>query len=80
MDERHRIVKEIHKARKDIRFCDEFILKYKPFIISEVSSFMKRAVDEYSDDEFSIGMIAFYEAVRTYREDRGAFFHLPLLQ
>lgn len=70
MSEQHRIVKEIRKAREDIKYCDELILKYKPFILSEVAAFMKRPVDERSDDEFSIGMIAFYEAVTSYREDQ----------
>lgn len=79
MNEQHRIVKEIHKARKDSRYCDEFILKYTPFIVSEVSEFLKRAVDKNSDDEFSIGMIAFYEAVRKYREDKGSFFSFASL-
>lgn len=74
MNERHRIVREVIKARNDTGFCDDFIKKYTPFITAEVSSFLKRPVDESADDEFSIGMIAFYEAVRGYREDKGAFF------
>lgn len=74
MSEQHRILKDVHKARGDTVFCDEFIKKYTPFIKAEVASFLKRAVDESADDEFSIGMIAFYEAIRGYREDKGAFF------
>ncbi len=79
MGEKRLIIKDVYKARADTVFCDEFIKKYTPFIKSEVSKFLKRAVDEKADDEFSIGMIAFYEAIRGYREEKGAFFSYAAL-
>lgn len=73
MKEHQKLIKEINRAKKDNHFCDEFIGRYIPFIKSEVSRFLGRPVDDKTDDEYSIGMIAFYEALRGYNENRGAF-------
>ena len=73
MKEHQKLIKEINRAKKDNCFCDEFIRKYIPFIKSEVSKFLGRPVDDSLDDEYSIGMIAFYEALRSYNSERGAF-------
>ncbi len=73
MKEHQKLIKEINRAKKDNCFCDEFIRKYIPFIKSEVSKFLGRPVDDSLDDEYSIGMIAFYEALISYNSERGAF-------
>jgi RNA polymerase sigma factor len=44
---------------------------YKPFIKKTVSSVCKRYIYE-SDDEFSIGLIAFNDALLKYNHDRGS--------
>ncbi|WP_349305550.1 RNA polymerase sigma-I factor [Bacillus sp. FJAT-49736] len=49
----------------------DLLLKYKPFIKKTVSSVCKQYIDD-SDDEFSIGLIAFHEAIMKYDHDRGA--------
>ena len=44
---------------------------YKPFIKKTVSSVCKRYIYE-SDDEFSIGLIAFHDAILKYNAQRGS--------
>ncbi|OIU72446.1 RNA polymerase sigma factor SigI [Rossellomorea aquimaris] len=44
---------------------------YKPFVKKTVSSVCKRYIYE-SDDEFSIGLIAFNDAILKYSHDRGS--------
>ncbi|NQD65480.1 RNA polymerase sigma factor SigI [Bacillus haikouensis] len=60
----------------DIQHGDEQLLNkviddYKPFIKKTVSSVCKRYIYE-SDDEFSIGLIAFHDAIFKYNNERGS--------
>ena len=50
---------------------DELINSYKPFIAKTVSSVCKRYIHD-SDDEFSIGLIAFNEAIQKYSPEKGS--------
>lgn len=50
---------------------NEIITAYKPFIAKTVSSVCKRYIYE-TDDEFSIGLIAFNEAIEKYSPDKGS--------
>lgn len=50
---------------------NELIHQYKPFIAKSVSSVCKRYISE-TDDEFSIGLIAFNEAIQKYSSDKGS--------
>lgn len=50
---------------------DQLIDSYKPFIAKTVSSVCRRYIYE-SDDEFSIGLIAFNEAIEKYLPERGS--------
>ncbi|WP_343752402.1 RNA polymerase sigma-I factor [Lentibacillus halophilus] len=53
----------------------DYLLKsYKPFIAKCVSEVCKRYINPMLDDEFSIGLIAFYDAVMTYSFERGGSF------
>lgn len=63
------LVFEIQKGDGEIQ--NELIEKYKPFIAKTVSSVCKRFIDE-QDDEFSIGLIAFNEAIEKYSSDKGS--------
>ncbi len=47
---------------------EEFIEKHIPFIISCISKFTGRYVSIENDDEYSIGMMAFVEAIEKYKE------------
>jgi RNA polymerase sigma factor len=55
----------------DRNLLDEIIHDYKPFIAKTVSSVCKRYIYE-TDDEFSIGLIAFNEAIEKYSTERGS--------
>ena len=52
---------------------DDFIEEYKPFIASCVYNSTKRYQEYGRDDELSIGMIAFLEAIKSYNAQKGAF-------
>ena len=75
----HQIIARVYKAKTDSRSADELISSYMPFIKSETAKFLKRPPDP-SDDELSIAMFAFYEAVRSYTKSRGAFLNFAALQ
>ncbi|WP_404331292.1 RNA polymerase sigma factor SigI [Mesobacillus maritimus] len=49
---------------------EDLIYAYKPFIAKAVSTVCKRYINE-NDDEFSIGLIAFNEAIEKYASDKG---------
>ncbi|ULT58376.1 RNA polymerase sigma factor SigI [Neobacillus drentensis] len=55
----------------DQELLNHLIDSYKPFIAKTVSSVCRRYIYE-SDDEFSIGLIAFNEAIEKYSPDRGS--------
>ncbi|WP_040346095.1 RNA polymerase sigma factor SigI [Neobacillus bataviensis] len=59
----------IQQGDRDL--LDELIDAYKPFIAKTVSSVCRRYIYE-SDDEFSIGLIAFNEAIEKYSTERGS--------
>lgn len=54
----------------DSKLRNEIIHSYKPFIAKTVSTVCKRYITE-SDDEFSIGMMAFNEAIDKFTSDKG---------
>lgn len=49
---------------------EDLIYAYKPFIAKAVSTVCKRYINE-NDDEFSIGLIAFNEAIEKFSSDKG---------
>ncbi|MEH7121804.1 RNA polymerase sigma factor SigI [Bacillus sp. JJ1532] len=55
----------------DTNLQNELINSYKPFIAKTVSSVCKRFIHD-SDDEFSIGLIAFNEAIQKYSPEKGS--------
>jgi len=55
----------------DQTLLNEIIDSYKPFIAKNVSAVCKRYIEE-TDDEFSIGLIAFNEAIDKYSPERGS--------
>lgn len=63
--------KVIYIQQGDHSLQNELIEAYKPFIAKSVSSVCKRYINE-ADDEFSIGLIAFDEAIQKYNSDKGS--------
>ncbi|MGI6071579.1 MAG: sigma-70 family RNA polymerase sigma factor [Lachnospiraceae bacterium] len=72
MPNEHQIVDAVYAAKKNSDSADDLIRAYIPFICSEASKYMSRACTD-QDDEHSIAMMAFYEAIMGYEKDRGAF-------
>lgn len=60
-----------HIQQGDQLLQNELIQAYKPFIAKSVSSVCKRYINE-ADDEFSIGLIAFDEAIQKYNTAKGS--------
>ena len=53
----------------------DFLLKtYQPFMVKVVSQVCKRYIDPLQDDEFSIGLLAFNEAIFLYQPKKGKSF------
>ncbi|MGP4076520.1 RNA polymerase sigma-I factor [Halobacillus sp. K22] len=53
---------------------NELLKQYQPFIAKSVSEVCKRYIDPGKDDEFSIGLSAFNEAIQAYSCDKGSSF------
>lgn len=58
----------------DTALLNEFIADYKPFIAKVTSRFSKRYIDPNYDDEFSIALQAFHEALMSFSSESGASF------
>ena len=69
----HGIVSQVYAAKTDPEAADAFIGQYIGFIRSETVKFTHAALDNGHEDEVSIAMLAFYEAVLGYEKTRGAF-------
>ncbi|MBR3629412.1 MAG: sigma-70 family RNA polymerase sigma factor [Oscillospiraceae bacterium] len=72
------LLAEIREAKSDAKACDRMIEQYMPFIRSETAKFLKRSPAQ-DDDELSIAMFAFYEAIRNYSPIKGAFLRFAAL-
>lgn len=72
MRNEHQIIKSVYAAKEDLQKADDLIRKYLPYIRSEASKCISRLCTE-QDDEFSIAMIAFHEAILGYEHGKGAF-------
>lgn len=72
MQNEHQIINKVYAAMADPQAADDLIRAYIPFIRSEASKFLSRLCTD-QDDEYSIAMIAFHEAVLGYEKGRGAF-------
>lgn len=64
--------REVVRARQEEPFLERFIEAYQPFILRTASGCAGFTVTR-SDDEFSIALLAFYEAVRHFNPDAGSF-------
>lgn len=73
MNDEHKIIQQVYAAKEDMQEADRLIGSYMPFIKSETAKFLKRPPVEGHDDELSIAMIAFHEAIRRYSRTQGAF-------
>lgn len=65
--------KRILKIQNNQEEIDSLIHEYKPFIMATVRKCTYKSYITEQDDEYSIALIAFAEAVKAYREDKGNF-------
>lgn len=72
MQTEHQIVKSVYAAKENSGKADDLIRSYIPFIRSEATKFMTRLCTD-QDDEYSIAMMSFYEAIMGYEKGRGSF-------
>ena len=61
----------VKKAQQDEKYLNQFILENKKFIRSSASRATGRFITE--SDEWSVALIAFHEAVRSYEDTKGNF-------
>lgn len=73
------LISRVTDAKTDNDTADALIADYMPFIRSETAKYLKRQ-PEPEDDELSIAMFAFYEAIQSYSRLRGAFLKYAALQ
>lgn len=73
MNEEQLIIQQVYKAKENMQKADELINDYMPFIKAETAKFLRHPPIEGHDDELSIAMIAFHEAICGYARNRGAF-------
>ena len=72
MQNEHQLISAVYAAKEHADRADDLIRDYIPFIRSEASKFLSRLCTD-QDDEYSIAMMAFYEAIMGYEKGRGGF-------
>lgn len=73
MEQEHELIAQVSAAKNDTLAADRLVRQYLPFIKGETAKFIHRFPAEGEDDELSIAMFAFHEAVIDYQKSRGAF-------
>lgn len=74
------ILVRVAEAQGDLKAADNLVRQYLPFIKSETAKFIHRSPMEGQDDELSIAMFAFHEAILRYHKEKGAFLSFAALQ
>lgn len=72
MKTEHQIIARVYEAKQNHDRADSLIRDYIPFIRAEATRFLARLCTD-QDDEYSIAMMAFHEAVLNFDRGRGAF-------
>lgn len=73
MSETKAIVDRVMEAKRDRLAADDLIRDYLPFIKSEAASVSQAKPGQSIDDEISISMLAFHEAIEGYDQTKGPF-------
>ncbi len=79
MKEDANIIRRVAEAKADVKAADRMIADYMPFIKSETAKLTGSVPREGEDDELSIAMMAFHEAIEGYSRSRGAFLSFAAL-
>ncbi|KAB8138986.1 RNA polymerase sigma-I factor [Gracilibacillus oryzae] len=74
MDRKYTLEEQIEIIQRgDEQLQDEIIKAYQPFIAKCVSEVCKRYIEK-ENDEFSVGLIAFHEAIQGFSREKGSSF------
>ncbi|WP_077624450.1 RNA polymerase sigma factor SigI [Sediminibacillus massiliensis] len=65
-------IKLVQEGNEEIQ--NDLLRTYQPFIAKSVSEVCKRYIDPQTDDEFSVGLLAFNEAILSYSSEKGSSF------
>ena len=79
MNEEQNIINRVLYAQHNIDEADALIRDYFPFIKSETAKIMGRIPVEGKDDELSIALMGFHEAIESYEQGKGAFLKFAAL-
>ncbi len=64
----------VEKAKHDKQIRDSVITKYAPFILKTASEFTNRFINPGVDEEYSISLLAFNEAIDSFDSTKGVSF------
>ncbi len=78
MKQEHEIVSQVRRAQQDREAADKLIEQYLPFIKAEAAK-VTGTSPSHQEDEVSIAMFAFYEAILAFEPGRGAFLKLAAM-
>ena len=67
----HELVEQVYAAKTDPDAADSLIRQYMGFLRAETAKYLHRAPIEGQDEELSIVLLAFYEAILGYEKNRG---------
>lgn len=67
-----RIIARIQQG--DVKLRNQFITDYQPLVAKMAGRFCRRYIDPAHDDEFSVALVAFNEAINHYSKDAGGTF------
>lgn len=73
MNEMIAIADRVQAAKQDSLAADDLIRDYLPFIRSETAALCKKRPGQSIDDELSIAMLGFHEAIQGYNASKGPF-------
>ncbi len=71
--EKQNLDEDVISIRNDGDMTNIFVDQYRPFIASCCHKFLGNGNLQYRDDAISIGMLAFYEAMRSFNMSQGHF-------
>ncbi|WP_041695326.1 RNA polymerase sigma factor SigI [Alicyclobacillus acidocaldarius] len=75
LDERNELARLLQSAKAgNAHARNELIALYIPFILRIASQTAKRYIDPHADDEYSVSLAAFNEAIDRYQDERAASF------
>lgn len=73
------IEKQLEAAKTNAHHKNDMIKAFMPFVLKTCVSYVKRPLSYGIDEELSIGLMAFSEAIERYDEGRGLFLSYAVL-